>query len=201
MKKGKRGVKKSVVILLVLALASCNPPSSPRPRGYWRITLPKQEYVSLQDSAYLNVTKDLPYSFSLNSVAKVAPHEDGEKYWIDINYPNFDVCVHCSYKPVTGNLRELGDDAQRFVYNHAGKANAIPEQGFDNPDEKVYGVMYELLGNTASPCQFYLTDSVHHFFRAAVYFNCIPNQDSLAPVRDYIVDDMRHLVETMHWRK
>lgn len=186
-------------ILLLFVLVGCSDAPVPRPRGYYRIALPQPSYVSLQADSYSSVTRALPYSFEVNSMARVVPHADGEPCWIDIIYPAFDVCVHCSYKPVHGNLRELSDDAARFVYNHAGKATAIPEQGFCNPDEQVYGVMYELLGNTASPCQFCLTDSLRHFFRAAVYFNCIPNQDSLAPVRDYITDDMRHIVETMHW--
>ena len=191
---------KLYILLLSMLLVACNPPSTPRPRGYFRIDLPEAQYVSLQDPAYKQITGNLPYTFQVNSQTKITPHEDGEKYWIDILYPQLNACVHCSYKPVQGNLRELSDDAQKFVYNHAGKANAIPEQGFENSDEKVYGVMFELIGNTASPCQFYLTDSLHHFFRGAVYFNCVPNQDSLAPVRDYIVDDMRYLVETMQWR-
>ena len=186
--------------MLLFLLVGCGGNTIPRPRGYYRISMPQKEYVSLQDSAYLGVTKDFPYTCEVNKIVSVTPHEDGEKYWMDILYKEYNVSVHCSYKPVKGNLRELSDDAQKFVYNHAGKATAIPEQGFENPDENVYGVMFELMGNAASPCQFYLTDSLKHFFRAAVYFNCIPNQDSLAPVRDYIVDDMRHLVETMEWK-
>lgn len=194
------GLKHIVVFLMCLALAGCTSPTQPKPRGYFRISLPEPEYVSLQSAQYASLTSSLPYSFQVNKLTKVTPHPDGEKYWIDILYPAYDVKVHCSYKPVEGNLRELSDDAQRFVFNHAGKASAIPEQAFLNPDEHVYGVMYELIGNTASPCQFYMTDSLHHFFRAAVYFNCIPNQDSLAPVADYITADIRHMVETMHWR-
>ena len=186
--------------MLVTMVAGCGNTSQPKPRGYYRIDLQEQEYVSLQSPVYASTTGTLPYTFDVNKTVSVAPHADGDEHWIDLIYPSLNVQVHCSYKPVEGNLRQLSDDAQRFVYNHAGKASAIPEQGFDNEDESVYGVMYELVGNTASPCQFYLTDSTRHFFRAAAYFNCIPNQDSLAPVRDYIVEDMRHIVETMRWR-
>ncbi len=193
-------MRNKTMILLILLLCGCERASVPKPRGYYRIELPEHEYVGLQDEAYKAVTGSLPYSFEVNRIAEIVPHDTAEPQWIDIRYPQFDACVHCSYKPVKGNLRELSDDAVKFVYNHAGKADAIPEQGFDNEDVKVHGVMYMLLGNTASPCQFFMTDSTRHFFRASVYFNCVPNQDSLAPVRDYITDDMRHLVETMSWR-
>ena len=196
-----KSVRYAYIVLTVIVVAGCASPSQPKPRGYFRIDLPEPEYVSLQSGEYRSVTGKLPYSCQANSLTKVAPHPEGEQYWIDITYPAWNVMVHCSYKPVKGNLRELSDDAQHFVFNHAGKASAIPEQAFDNPEEKVYGVMYELIGNTASPCQFYVTDSLRHFFRAAVYFNCIPNQDSLAPVVDYITNDIRHMVETMKWRE
>lgn len=189
-----------IVVLIFLLSVSCGNTLRPKPRGYFRIAIPQPEYVSVQDERFLSLSNDLPYSFQVNSLVQLSLHEEQEPYWIDLYYPQYDVKVHCSYKQINSNLRELSDDAQHFVYNHAGKASAIPEQGYENSDTKVYGVMYELIGNTASPCQLYLTDSVHHFFRAAVYFNCIPNQDSLAPVRDYIITDMRHLVETMEWR-
>lgn len=120
---------------------------------------------------------------------------------MDVWYPTFNVRIHCSYKPVRNNLRELSDDAQSFVYKHSGIASAIPEQGFENTDARVYGVLYELEGNTASPFQFYLTDSLHHFFRGAVYFNCVPQQDSLAPVIRYMNGDVRHLIETFRWTR
>ena len=120
---------------------------------------------------------------------------------MDIVYPDFDVRIHCSYKTIEGNLRELSDDAQSFVYKHAGMADAIPEQGFENPGRQVYGVLYALEGNTASPYQFYLTDSLHHFFRGAVYFNCVPQQDSLSPVVNYLEKDVRRIVESFSWQR
>jgi gliding motility-associated lipoprotein GldD len=59
---------------------------------------------------------------------------------------------------------------------------------------------YELHGNAATPIQFYMTDSVRHFFRASVYCNTIPNQDSLAPIHDYLRVDTRKIMESMIWR-
>lgn len=165
----------------------------PRPRGYYRIAIPEARYSWLS-------LKDYPYSFALSDNAVVKPLSD-EPYWMDVYYPAFDVRIHCSYKPVSNNLRELSDDAQSFVYKHSGMASAIPEQGYEDREAGVYGVLYELEGNTASPFQFYLTDSVRHFFRGAVYFNCVPQQDSLAPVIRYMNGDVRHLIETFRWTR
>jgi gliding motility-associated lipoprotein GldD len=80
------------------------------------------------------------------------------------------------------------------------KASAIPETEYYNHDNRVYGMLYQMKGNTASPIQFYLTDSTKHFFRAALYFNNIPNQDSLAPVIDYLREDIMMMMETFRWK-
>ena len=45
-----------------------------------------------------------------------------------------------------------------------------------------------------------LTDSTSRFFRAAVYFNCSPNQDSLAPVISFLGNDVQHLIESFQWQ-
>ncbi len=193
--------KVKILGVFMLVLVGCKEASVPKPRGYFRIDIPEAEYQDLGQK-----TKDkgqrTPYFFEYSAHAIAEPRQEpGERYWIDIVYPQYNAQIHCSYKPVQGRLRMLSDDAQDFVYKHAGKATAIPEQGFVNEIDRVYGVYYELQGNTASPVQFYLTDSTRHFFRGALYFNCAPNQDSLAPVIDFIREDVRHMMESFQWTK
>lgn len=179
--------------LLLLLLSSCGRHYTPKPEGYFRIDIPEHTYAAYAPSGY-------PYAFDISEQAEVVlRQEPGENYWIDITYPKWNARIHCSYKEVKGNLRELSDDAHEFVFKHSGKATSIPERGYDNPDEHVHGVLYTLKGNTASPCQFYLTDSTHHFFRGAVYFNCPPNQDSIAPVSEFIAEDVEALIESFRW--
>lgn len=185
-----------VVLLLVLtavlfSLASCGTRYVPRPYGYFRIALPEHAYEMQQLGG-------CPVEAEVSTAAQMQTQAD--PYWLDIRYPEWNARIHCSYKPVEHNLRELGDDAQEFVFKHAGMASSIPEQGYENPEKNVYGVLYELKGNTASPYQFYVTDSTHHFFRAALYFECMPNQDSLAPLVDFLNEDIRHMIETIQWK-
>lgn len=181
--------------MCLCGLIACRPTPVPKPRGYFRISLPPHSYQTFSQS------QQYPYFFEYSTAATISMRtEIDEKYWIDICYSQLNAKIHCSYKPVENKLRELSDDAQRFVFNHANMANAIPEHGYENAVTHVYGVLYELEGNTASPIQFYLTDSINNFFRAALYFDCIPNQDSLAPVIDYINEDIIHLIETFQWQ-
>lgn len=189
----KRNVIYIVLLLLPLWLIACRPSATPKPRGYYRIAIP--------DTAYsVCAKKDYPYSFKLSENAIVQEHHhDGEKYWIDIVYPSLNATIHCSYKPIRNNFRILTRDAQDFLYSHSTVASAIPVQEFANPYENVYGLYYELQGNTASPIQFILTDSIRHFIRGSVYCNTVPNQDSLAPIYHYLQKDVRVMMETMQW--
>lgn len=182
--------------LVFLSCVSCTKVSTPRPYGYYRIGLPDTSYVPFKQQY-----PHYPYTFALSQNAQVKPRsEEGEHYWINLYYPAFDATVHCSYKPVHNNLRELTEDALEFVYRNASFANAIPEREYSHPEVNVYGVLFDLEGNTASSCQFFITDSIHHFFRASVYCNCPPNADSLAPVYQYLRTDVIKMVETFEWR-
>lgn len=189
-----RNCKFLILQLALLSCLSCSKVSTPKPYGYFRIDIPDTSYVP-----FASQCPDYPYTFDLSRNAKVQVRND-EPYWIDIWYPSFDATVHCSYKAMNGNLRELTNDALEFVYRNASFASSIPEREYANPDAKVYGVLFDLEGNTASSCQFFITDSIGHFFRASVYCNCPPNADSLAPVYDYLRTDVIKMVESFEWK-
>lgn len=181
------------ILVLLCGIASCSRPAVPKPYGYYRIAIP--------DTAYTPFTvAGAPYVFDLSRNAQALPvNEPGEQWWMNIYYPTLNTTIHCSYKPIHGNLNALTADAVEFVYKHAQQATAIPEREFANPQEHVFGVFFNIQGNTASPYQFFLTDSIHHFFRGAVYCNTTPNADSLAPVYNYLRTDIEHLIESFQW--
>ena len=184
----------SLLVWGVFLCVACTKVSTPKPYGYYRIAIPDTSYVAF-DTRF----PDWPYTFALSKNAIPQPRQD-EPYWLNIYYPSLDATVHCSYKPVHHNLRELTNDALEFVYRNASFANAIPEREYSHPEADVYGVLFDLEGNTASSCQFFITDSTRHFFRASVYCNCPPNADSLAPVYEYLRKDVIRMVETFEWR-
>ena len=182
------------VFISSIFFVACSGVSTPKPYGYYRITPPDTAYMN-----FANANANYPYTFALSTNAVVQPRAD-EPYWINLYYPALDATIHCSYKPVHNNLRELTNDALDFVYRNASFANAIPEREYSHPEAKVYGVLFDLEGNTASSCQFFVTDSTRHFFRASVYCNCPPNADSLAPVYNYLRTDVIRMVESFEWK-
>lgn len=182
-----------LVLFFAVVIGGCRKASYPRPYGYCRIVLPEPSYTPLQAKE--------PYSFEISQYAQWLPIPNkGNGEWKNIHYDVLNADVHCSYMPVKGNLRELTDDAVQFVYKHVSQASSIPEREYVNDEAKVYGVFFTLEGNTASPYQFFLTDSTEHFFRGAAYCNCRPNADSLRPVLDYLEQDIIHMIETFQWK-
>jgi gliding motility-associated lipoprotein GldD len=183
-----------LLLLVVTFLFSCNGNYAPKPRGFFRISLPEKSFVKTDTT--------LPYSFELPKYAQLKPDDTGisEPYWVNIDFPQFNAKIHISYKPVEDNLYQLLEDNRELAFKHTVKADAIKEQLYESPEKNVYGILYEIRGNTASPAQFFLTDSTNHFLRGSLYFNTTPNKDSIAPVLDFIKQDMIHLMETLVWK-
>ena len=85
---------------------------------------------------------------------------------------------------------------------HIPKANAIKQREYSDPAEKMYGLVYEINGSdAASSYQFYLTDSTKNFVRGALYFDLVPNNDSLAPVIDFLKKDVERMITTFRWKR
>lgn len=180
---------------IILFLSSCVRTSIPRPYGYFRVDLPKHVYRMID-------TLNLPYRFDLPENAKLIQRDaKDDKFWMDIYYPKLNASIYCSYKPVKGNLIDLLEDTRKIVYKHSIRADGIGEKVYDHPEKNVHGILYDLKGNTASSVQFVLTDSLHHFFRGALYFNNVPNKDSIAPMSNYIREDVIRIMESFEWKK
>ncbi|MEI6554982.1 MAG: gliding motility lipoprotein GldD [Paludibacter sp.] len=196
MKKGFLSIKYLLAIgVLVSLLNSCNKASVPHPYGYFRVDLPPHSYRMID-------TLNMPYRFELSKSAVLVSREvKGENFWIDLYYPKLNAGIYCSYKPVKGNLIDLVEDTRKIVYKHSIKADGIGEKVYDHKENNVHGILYDLRGNTASNIQFVLTDSTNHFFRGALYFNNIPNKDSIAPMSEYIREEVIHLMESFEWKK
>nr|MCU0395129.1 hypothetical protein [Chitinophagaceae bacterium] len=97
------------------------------------------------------------------------------------------------------DFSKLVNDAYNLTYKHTYKASAIDDSLMTTPNG-VHGVFFRVAGNAATANQFFLTDSSRHFLRGALYFDVTPNEDSLQPVNQFLLEDMRHLVNTFRWK-
>lgn len=184
-----------MIFASMATLIGCGDTHMPKPRGYFRIDLPEKKYQVL-DTTY-------PYAFEYPVYAIISPDNNAanEPYWINIDYPLFKGRIHISYKAVNNNLSKYTEDAHELVMKHIPKASAIEEIRIDNEQANVHGLIYDIKGSgTASVYQFFITDSTNHFVRGALYFNVLPNNDSLAPVIDFVKSDIQHMLESFRWK-
>lgn len=193
---------KKILFLAIpfLLILGCNEKYTPKPREYFRIDFPEKTYHQLQPG--------FPYQFDVPDYSKIVPNQGNsdQPYWINISVPANKAEVHISYynlsnKEVSNRvlLNKFMEDTRTLAYKHTVKADAIQEQVFMNPGKKVYGLIYRIEGNAASPMQFFLTDSTNHFLRGALYIREVPNIDSLKPVIDFLEPDVIRLIETTTW--
>lgn len=181
--------------LVLIIISSCNNKKSytPKPRGYFRIEFPQKGYMVYDNNQHFK------FEYPKYSEIKILINEN-DSSWININYPEFNGTIHLSYFAVKDNLPLMLEDSRKLAYKHTIKADAISEQRFENYEDHVYGILYDIEGNAASAVQFFLTDSSSHFLRGALYFNVEPNKDSLAPVLNFVRKDIINLIETFEWK-
>ncbi len=91
---------------------------------------------------------------------------------------------------------------EKMVQFHYVKADDVEYSVVMDPTARVYGKIYDIKGrDVACPFQFWLTDSVRHYLRSSLYFNCVPENDSLRPVIDYIREDAMAMINSFQWKK
>lgn len=182
--------------MLLLVFTSCdNETPIPKPPTYLRADFPDHSYVKFDDAC--------PYRFDISSLYKISAvsNQDGSATCHkDIFLGPLNGTIHFSYIPMEKSLAEYVNFAINKVDEHKVKATAIEDTNFIRRDAKVFGTLFEIQGDVASPFQFYLTDSTSRFVSGVVYFNASPRYDSLKPSLDYLKKDLYRMIESFEWK-
>lgn len=171
---------------------------SPKPHAYPRLYLPQKQYLTFDTTA--------PFSFVYPSYAQIVPYEktetDWHPHWYNIHYLPFNATLHLSYLKFNNRdeFNNLYDDTRKLVYKHDIRAEEIEETELFKPQSNISGVIYELKGNTATNLNFYISDGKQHFLRGALYFNTKTEIDSIAPVVDFLKQDIVKMIESAKWK-
>ncbi len=190
-------------LIMALAWAACQEyVPVPKPRAYPRVIYPEKTYVPFTAGG-------CPFTFDMPAYAEVEQDvsffDEGPKSscWFTLHVPALNAQIHCSYYPIINRARfdELVQDAFTMAQKHNIKASYIEEIPIHRNTDRVHGIVFSLEGATASSYQFFLTDSTRHFLRGALYFKTQARPDSLAPVLDFMRQDVDRLVETLRWQQ
>ncbi|MGI4832837.1 MAG: hypothetical protein ACRYFK_05185 [Janthinobacterium lividum] len=189
----------SVALALLAGTSACSSGDeadyTPRPRGFNRIDLPPHRYRPLGLGR--------PYSFEVSRYAKVLRDSSylAQPDWLNIYYPQLHANVQITYTNAQRNRQlynKMMEDARKLTGKHQIKATAIEERILKTPNG-LRASVFELEGEVPSQFQFYTTDSTRHFFRAALYFRTATQNDSLAPVIEYVKYDMVRMLNSLKY--
>lgn len=180
---------------LLLVCTACDESYFPKPIGYARMDFPEHAYVPFEST-------ECPFTFQMGQMAIITKDEKLEENpcWMNIFYPSLRAKIHLSYFDISAKeLNTYQEDVRKLALKHLVKADNFEEIIVQDTVNNVYGVVYDFEGQAASNMQFYLTDKEHHFLRGALYFEVVPNPDSLAPAEIYVEQEIMRLVETIKW--
>ena len=177
--------------LFLLGFTSCEEDTFPKPYGEVRLSYPEPEYHKFNT--------ECPYTFQYSTLAEKKPKDSLCAY--NLYYPRMKATIYLTYESMEEeSLIALVRDAEKAVYEpHTSRAEYIEPMLIVRDNDRVYGTLYELGGESAMNFQFHVTDSVQHFLRGSVYFRSHPKPDSLAPAVQYIRRDVEKLMETVRW--
>ncbi|MEZ4779977.1 MAG: gliding motility lipoprotein GldD [Flavobacteriaceae bacterium] len=178
-----------LIVISIIFFASCGDDVVVKPAAKLRLQYPLPSYKMVQ--------LDCPFEFERNAISSVVIKNNCN---INLEYPKMKATVYLTYQQVDNNIEALLADAQKLTYDHTIKANEIFEQPRVDTLHKVYGMFYMINGDAATQSQFYVTDSIHHFVTGSLYFDAKPNYDSIYPAVVYLRDDIRRIMESVHWK-
>lgn len=192
----------AAVFLFFIALASCEAPIyTPKPRAFPKVEYPERAYQKF-DKDYCAFTFEYPTYATVVKDEKYFDNAPKHPCWFDLYMENFDSRLHCTYYPIESrnDFEKLLVDAFELAGKHNMRADYIDELPFQYPGG-VQGYTFEIEGAAASPYQFFVTDSTRHFLRASLYFNTQARPDSLAPIYEFVKEDLQHMIETFAWEE
>lgn len=169
---------------------------TPKPRAYLRLDLPQNQYTLYENP-------DMPFKFEQNTIAvPVVKRSNSNEKWLDLEYIDHKGVVYLTYRKMDrpDDLKTNIDTSMLLLKEQFDYSTGMNEKIYSNPKNNVYATTFLVKGNkVASTYQFYATDSVKHFLRGSLFLNRTPNNDSLAPLLNYLQNDIIHLLETLEW--
>lgn len=203
-----------IIVIFSVVLISCNSTFTPKPKGYFKIELPKHSYKQFDSAGF-------PYTFEYPAYARISNESENgniDPYWINVNFDGFNGRIYLSYKNIGGKsiyrvkspngykdsvvmntFEGLREEAYKLTYKHSVKSSGIVDSLFSIPNGHA-GVYFYVEGDAATSRQFFITDTTRNFLRGALYFDASPNADSISVVSDFLDADMKHLIKTFRFK-
>ncbi|MGB1247738.1 MAG: hypothetical protein ACPG4Z_02550 [Chitinophagales bacterium] len=174
---------------------------TPKQKAYPRVNYPERTGYTLYDRESCHYLFEYPNYAEIEQDTIFFEEDVSEQCWANIVIPSFNGKIHLSYKAIGKDitLEKVLEDSHEMLTTHTQKADYIDEYAIQNK-YGVQGLMFAVGGDAATNTQFYMTDYENHYLRGALYFESTPNADSIAPMVEFVKEDMYHLFETFQWK-
>ncbi len=189
------------ILFSAIIFSSCSEPVAytPKPRAYPKIVFPEKAYQAF-DKDYCQFSFEYPTYVNVIQDTLFFDEKPSNPCWFDLQVPDLNATIHCSYIEVgkEETFDKIISDAYALTNKHNVRADYIESIPIQKPNN-VSGYLFDVQGSVASPFQFYLTDSTTHFLRASLYVKDKAQPDSLAPIYEFLKQDMVHMINTFEW--
>ena len=184
---------KFTTTLSLIIILSCNDSVIlPKQNAFLRIEFEEPNYKIFNQS---DTFPDFYYnsnSVTLNSTNKNS---------LLLNYNELGINLDLKFNKLNNGLDliNIENDFKMLLETHSKRSNGVIMREYENIDKLVFGKLYELQGDVASPVQFFLTDSLSNFIQGSVNINSKSKYDSIFPAIQYVKKDISVIFESIYW--
>ncbi|MBC8173416.1 MAG: hypothetical protein H7X71_05855 [Chitinophagales bacterium] len=188
-------------LCFLVCLVACNTDHTPKPNAYSRIHFPERRGLQTYEDPACPYIFEAPDYYVIQRKTKFFKEDVAGRCWLNLECSDLNATIYLSYKQLDEKqtLKRLVEEAYSLTFKHTQKADYIQPQEIDNGIGG-QGLIYYVGGDAASNIQFFITDTVHHFVRGALYFYAHPNADSLKPAIDFMVEDVKGILGSWRWK-
>jgi len=189
-----RAALTALFFIAIGLFCSCKKDSFPKPMAYPRIAYPIAQYQTSE-------LTELPISFEYPTYATLEAVKPDKKNWINLHFNSFSATLFMSLiKTPENNAFQVIQAKEKMAIDQAPTASEVRKEEFEAADKRFTGYFYLTDGNAPCPVQFILTNHNGLLFDGSLLFDNTVNRDSLASVVAGLTRDVRHLVETFHFK-
>ena len=189
---------RNLIYICFIFILGCDNYWMPKQSAFLRLDYSNPQYEQINNNEF-------PFLFETNNILSNISDINISNESIDfiLKYDELNAQVNFQYKNI--DSKETLDtyilDLKKTIETHSIMANTVRIRDYVLEENDIYGRIFDLSGNVASPYQFYLTDNKNSIISGFVYFNIKPNYDSILPAINYIENDIINLIESFSWKK
>ena len=182
----------SLVLGFLTTFYSCIDSNLPKQSAFLRIEF-KEPFYSIHEEI------DTPFNFYYNSNSTDLDQIGNNQFQFD--YRDLKLSLNLSFYNIktSQDFEKKVRDFSVILDTHTKKSNGVILREYDNNNRRIFGKLYEIKGDVASPIQFYLTDSISNFISGSVNLKFKSNYDSIYPSIQYVKNDILVLFESINW--